>query len=46
MACSTNYYNAFKELPYFNVDIVRTHGQFNNSLESQLPTKKASRKTF
>ena len=40
MACSTNYYNAFKELPYFNVDIVRIHGQFNNSLESQLPTKK------
>ena len=22
MARSTNYYNAFKELPYFNVDIV------------------------
>ena len=37
MACSTNYYNAFKEL---QSSIVQTHGQFNNSLESQLPTKK------
>ena len=29
-----------KNLPYSNVDIIRTHGQFNNSLNSDLPTKK------
>ena len=29
-----------KNLPFSNVDIIRTHGQFNNSLNSDLPTKK------
>ena len=29
-----------KNLPYSNVDIIRKHGQFNNSLNSDLPTKK------
>ena len=29
-----------KNFPYSNVDIIRTHGQFNNSLNSDLPTKK------
>ena len=29
-----------KNLPFSNVDIIRTHGQFNNSLNSNLPTKK------
>ena len=28
------------ELPYANVDIIRAHGQFNNVLNSDLPTKK------
>ena len=28
------------KLPYANVDIVRSHGQFNNVLNSVLPTKK------
>ena len=28
------------ELPYANVDITRAHGQFNNMLNSDLPTKK------
>ena len=27
-----------KNLPFSNVDIIRTHGQFNNSLNSDLPT--------
>ena len=30
----------FNELPYSNVDIIRVHGQFNNSLTCDLPTKK------
>lgn len=29
-----------KNLPFSNFDIIRTHGQFNNSLNSNLPTKK------
>ena len=29
-----------KNFPYSNVDIIRTHGQFNNGLNSDLPTKK------
>ena len=29
-----------KNFPYWNVDIIRTHGQFNNSPNSDLPTKK------
>ena len=28
------------ELPYANADIIRAHGQFNNMLNSDLPTKK------
>lgn len=28
------------ELPHVNVDIIRAHGQFNNMLNSDLPTKK------
>ena len=28
-----------KNFPYWNVDIIRTHGQFNNSLNSDLLTK-------
>ena len=30
----------FNVLPYLNVDIIRAHGQFNNSMNSDLPTKK------
>ena len=30
----------FNVLPYLNVDIIRTHGQLNNSMNSDLPTKK------
>ena len=29
-----------RELPYNIIDIVYAHGQFNNSLPSQIPTKK------
>ena len=40
-ATQAGYSNDYlKELPYFNVDLVQAHGQFNNSLESLLPTKK------
>ena len=30
----------FNVLPYLNVDIIRAHGQFNNSMNSDLLTKK------
>ena len=30
----------FCELPYFGVNFVNCHGQFNNCLNSSLPTKK------
>ena len=39
-ACNVKYSSVFKELPYFNVDLIRVHGQFNNNIGSQLPTKK------
>lgn len=32
--------STLSELPYANVDIIRAHGQFNNILNSNLPTKK------
>ena len=38
--------NVFKELPYFNYNVITSHGQFNNLLDAQskngkfLPTKK------
>jgi hypothetical protein len=30
----------FQELPYNNVNILECHGQFNNSIATNLPTKK------
>ena len=30
----------FKELPYHGVNILNCHGQFNNLLSDELPTKK------
>ena len=32
--------STLSELPYANVEIIRAHGQFNNILNSDLPTKK------
>ena len=30
----------FRELPYYNLNFIPFHGQFNNSINSNLPTKK------
>ena len=38
VCCTKN--SILSELPYANVDIIRAHGQFNNMLNSGLPTKK------
>ena len=38
VCCNKN--SILSELPYANVDIIRAHGQFNNMLNSGLPTKK------
>lgn len=38
VCCTKN--SILSELPYANVDIIRAHGQFNNMLNSDLPTKK------
>ena len=29
-----------RELPYYSCDLISSHGQFNNSLDTCLPTKK------
>ena len=29
----------FQELPYYSYDIISSHGQFNNGLNTNLPTK-------
>ena len=40
MCDKTSCKETFRELPYFGVNFVPYHGQFNNSLDSQLQTKK------
>ena len=39
MQCKVNK-TLLRELPYYNCDIISTHGQFNNILGTTLPTKK------
>ena len=42
MLPNANYKSLLKDLPYFNFtgNLVLAHGQFNNSLNSELPTKR------
>ena len=39
MQCKVNK-TLLRELPYYNCDIISTHGQFNNILSTTRPTKK------